>query len=79
MEDEYGVQVVVHDVLRAAGQVRLDHLGVLRPLCTLGDGRLNDVGEDESMFPLLVVEELLGQELTDEAGGAGDENAHGVA
>ena len=79
MEDEDRVEILVHDVLRACAQVRLDAFCILRPLHALGDRRLDDVRQDEGVPALFIVEEGLRQELADEAGGSGDQDTHSGA
>jgi hypothetical protein len=50
----------------------------LAPGTDVWDGRFDDVGQDERMRALLVIEKLLRYELADEASGPCDKNTHDV-
>lgn len=73
MEDVDGVEVRRDDAA-VFEQVRLDACRVAWVLGAFGDGNVDDVGQDD--FVLRVGQEFAGQELAQEAAGAGDEDLH---
>jgi len=76
VEGVHGVEGLVHDRVGAIEEVRLDDPRVLGVLDALGNRGLVDVGKGDLVR--LVVEQFFGQELADEARGAGDQDVHFV-